>query len=125
MGLAERLWNKENVPVARSEFFNDINTVIADLVKIDPNCKILVFGSVAQNTACIHSDIDMAVFTNDETDLRKFRSQFYRQRTRIPRAVDLIFRHRSNLQSNENKSELEEEILSNGIEVYPDWKLHG
>jgi predicted nucleotidyltransferase len=125
MGLAERLWNKENTQIPNREFFNDIKTVVGDLVKIDPECKIFVFGSVANNTAGIHSDIDMAVFIKNELDLRVFRALFYRNRIRIPRALDLIFRHQSALQPNENTSELVEEILSRGIEVYPDWRLNG
>jgi len=125
MGLAERLWNKENSHAPFSVFENDIKTVIDDLVKIDPNCQIIVFGSVAKNIAGIYSDIDLAVYLPENVDLSKFRSRFYRERKRIKRPLDIIFRKKYDFIVQEESSPIDEEINFSGIEVYPNWSFNG
>lgn len=124
MGLAERLWNKENQPAQQSLFVDDIKQVIADLIKVNPNCKIILFGSVAKNTADQYSDLDLAVYLDNNIDRAEFKKTFYKSRTRIKRPVDILFKKKSELNLPED-SPINEQIQKDGIELYPDWKLNG
>jgi predicted nucleotidyltransferase len=124
MGLAERLWNKENQPAHQSLFVDDIKQVIADLIKVNPKCIIILFGSVAKNTADHYSDLDIAVYLEDSGNLSEFKKSFYKLRTRIKRPVDILFKKKSEL-NKLGDTPINEQIQKDGIELYPDWKFNG
>lgn len=60
MGLAENLFRKTE-RVLFSDFKILTQLVIADVLKVTPQAKIYVFGSVARNTATNNSDLDILV----------------------------------------------------------------
>lgn len=124
MGLAERLWNKENQHVGLASFTADIRQIISDLTKLNPNCKIVLFGSVAKNTADQYSDLDIAVYLDDSIDRNNFKKEFYKTRTRIKRPADLLFKKKSDLLIESNMP-IDQQIKQDGVEVYPEWKLNG
>ena len=86
--------------------------------------QILLFGSFASKTSTTESDLDIAVVLPDAVDKKSFRTEFYKNRTRIHIPVDFIFRNQTEFENLKNENPVDFEINQKGIELYPEWKFH-
>lgn len=122
MSLGERLWGQEHQLKPKEELAEVIRVLRDDLVKVNSNIQIFVFGSVARGQATHRSDIDLAVILSDDLNKKQFIKDFYHFRTRTNTPVDFIFKTKSEFE-NDNESPIAQVIKETGIEIYPHWML--
>lgn len=124
MGLADMLEQNQNNGLRSAEEIRDtLHLLIADLKKINADIEVYVFGSVARGEATDFSDYDIAVVIPDNVDKKKFRSDFYAQRTKIKYPVDFIFRHKHEISSQSDANIINDVIKAEGVQIYPLWGL--
>lgn len=124
MSLSERLWGHEPQKKSTTEIKQELQVLITDLVRINSDVQILVFGSVARHEATEFSDIDLAIIVSDETDKKEFRKLFYKNRSAFKTPTDFIFRNRSEYNKKIQTNPIDQEIKNTGVEIYPQWKLN-
>jgi predicted nucleotidyltransferase len=124
MGLADRIWGQSN-KVVTSEFFREnLETLVQDASRLCPQCRVILFGSIAKNKAHQDSDIDIAIILPDTVDKAKFCKKFYKTRTRISRPADIFFKNDAEFLNMANPSPVVSEIQTSGVELFPHWSLN-
>lgn len=108
-----------------SDVSEEIKTVLKELSSLCPDVRVMLFGSFSQGTASDSSDLDLAVILPDAVDLKIFKKDFYKTRTRIQIPVDFIFRNQSQFANLGSDNPVDDEIRQNGIELFPRWNLRG
>ncbi|MBL7669597.1 MAG: nucleotidyltransferase domain-containing protein [Bdellovibrionaceae bacterium] len=121
MTLADRLWGYYSQRKNLCDVKEEIQIVIEDIKDICPRARILLFGSFAEGTATSGSDLDLAVILPDYQDKKLFKSIFFKQRTRLGIPIDFIFRNELELSEKGDSGAINSEILTKGIEIYPEW----
>ena len=104
-----------------SDISDDIKIIIGDLSGLCHDVRVMLFGSFVEGTAHDSSDIDLVVIVPDLVNLKSFKKDFYRTRTRNQMPVDFIFRNQSQFGNSGNP--VDDEVQKKGVEIYPEWAL--
>lgn len=120
MGFSENLIRTNN-PTQPSEYFEYIKILVDDLMRVTPDFKAYVFGSVANKTSTEDSDLDILFLLPNTADIKEIRRKFFATKTKLHFETDLVFQTEAQFEKPE--SLFDQTVSEAMVEVYPNWKF--
>lgn len=115
----------KSVDVNTPEWQKRLRGIVGQIVRVNSDVRILVFGSVARHQVTMESDIDVAVTIENRQSPKEF-NQNLRNEGPISKdwPVDLLVFPKDWYESRSEIGGVCFEIRRTGVELYPSWQFN-